>query len=346
MKKIKSVIIGILLIISILTIINPVSAATLEVGPGKTYATINAAITAAAAGDTILVYPGTYNENVLIDKSNLTLKSVGGRDVTIVGPGTGNNENGVIYINTGLGLITVEGFTVILSPDKLSGYYPCGIRSRYTTTCYIFNNKIKVTGALRNGIQVGGENSQIVGNIVEGGPLTGNWLSTGILACPIDVNAKNILIKDNHLLGGMDVGIGVITWGSGVLSDVVVDNNIIEKTRSAGISIGGKVSNTLVKNNIIKNNPMNGLEEIHNNYDGYAVGNPTGTKVYYNQFCNNGKDIDIYDDPNDIYVIGDPKLDARGNTGCKTTLPMPKFLKILIDNRCKNHPDLEGCNVI
>ncbi|HOG74583.1 MAG TPA: hypothetical protein PLP47_06680, partial [Methanofastidiosum sp.] len=112
---------------------------------------------------------------------------------------------------------------------------------------------------------------------------------------------------------------------------------IVEKTVYAGISIGGKVSNTIVRNNIIKNNPVNGLEEIHTNYYGYAAGNPTGTKVWYNQFCNNGKDIDIYDDPNDSYFIGEPKLDARGNTGCPTTLPMNKFLKIFQKNFEKNH---------
>jgi len=340
LNKIKSILIGILLIVSILTIVNPVSAATLEVGPGKTYATINAAMGAAGAGDTILVYPGTYNENINITVPNLTLKSVAGRDSTIIGPGTGLNQNTVISIQSGLGIITVDGFTVILSPDKLSGYHPIGIRQHMTaaagTASYIFNNKIKVTGTLRNGIQVSGENSQIVGNIVEGGPLTVDWGSSGILIAA-STTTKNILVKNNQLLGQMDYGLGIITWGSGVVSDVVVENNIIEKTVYAGISIGGKVSNTMVTNNIIKNNPVNGLEEIHTNYYGYAAGNPTGTKVYYNQFCNNGKDIDIYDDPNDIYVIGEPRLDARGNTGCPTTLPMNKFLSIFKKNFEKNH---------
>jgi len=349
LKKIKSIVLGVLLIVSILTILNPVSAATLEVGPGKTYATINAAMGAAGAGDTILVYPGTYNENINITVPNLTLKSVAGRDSTIIGPGTGLNQNTVISIQSGLGIITVDGFTVILSPDKLSGYHPIGIGQRMAaaagTASYIFNNKIKVTGTLRNGIQVSGENSQIVGNIVEGGPLTVDWGSSGILIAA-STTTKNILVKNNQLLGQMDYGLGIITWGSGVVSDVVVENNIIEKTVYAGISIGGKVSNTMVTNNIIKNNPVNGLEEIHTNYYGYAAGNPTGTKVYYNQFCNNGKDIDIYDDPNDIYVIGEPRLDARGNTGCPTTLPMNKFLSIFKKNFEKNHGKSENSNNI
>src|SRR3989338_5405383 len=42
------------------------SAATLEVGAGRTYSTIQAAVNAAQAGDTVLVYPGTYNESVYI----------------------------------------------------------------------------------------------------------------------------------------------------------------------------------------------------------------------------------------------------------------------------------------
>ncbi len=360
MKKIKSIIIGILLVASILAVISPVSAATLEVGPGKTYATINAAIGASNNGDTIIIYPGTYNENVTINKQNLTLKSVGGRDSTTIGPGTGLNQNSVISIQAGLGTITVDGFTVILSPSTLGGYHPIGIRQGMSastgTSCYIFNNKIKVTGTLRNGIQVSGDNSKVVGNIVEGGPLTEDWGSSGILIATT-ATTKNILIKDNYLLGEMDYGIGIITWGGGELSDIQIENNIVEKSIWAGISIGGKVSNTLVQNNIIKNNKTAGLEEIHNNYYGYAAGNPTGTRVYYNQFCNNEKDIDIYDDPNDSYVIGEPKLDARSNYGCisSNTLPMDQISRILgfgkskyttgeiIEGFCKDNPSAEGC---
>lgn len=38
-------------------------AATLEVGSGKTYATITLALAAASAGDTVSVYDGTYSES-------------------------------------------------------------------------------------------------------------------------------------------------------------------------------------------------------------------------------------------------------------------------------------------
>jgi len=53
---------------TILLLFFPVNlyAATLEVGSGYAYATIQAAVNASVAGDTVLVYPGTYNESVSI----------------------------------------------------------------------------------------------------------------------------------------------------------------------------------------------------------------------------------------------------------------------------------------
>jgi len=59
------------LVSSILPLIN---AATLNVGSGKTYSTITAAYNAAAVGDEIYVYPGTYAEKLTISKSNITIK--------------------------------------------------------------------------------------------------------------------------------------------------------------------------------------------------------------------------------------------------------------------------------
>jgi len=56
------------ILMTILLLFFPVNlyAATLEVGSGYAYATIQAAVNASVAGDTVLVYPGTYNESVSI----------------------------------------------------------------------------------------------------------------------------------------------------------------------------------------------------------------------------------------------------------------------------------------
>src|SRR5262245_58313155 len=67
------------------------SAAVHAVAPGKScafagYMTIQAAINAANPGDTVNVCPGTYVENVAINKASLTVRSTGGARVTVIKP--------------------------------------------------------------------------------------------------------------------------------------------------------------------------------------------------------------------------------------------------------------------
>jgi Ca2+-binding RTX toxin-like protein len=77
--------------------------------------TIQAAVNAATAGDTIQVAPGTYNENVLITKS-LTLVSTGGADATIINGTQGGSTKGTITVAPNVNNVTIGdagmGFTV------------------------------------------------------------------------------------------------------------------------------------------------------------------------------------------------------------------------------------------
>ena len=57
---------------------------THHVGAGQTYATIQAAVTAAAAGDTILIHQGTYTENVDLNGKSLILTSENPDDGAVV----------------------------------------------------------------------------------------------------------------------------------------------------------------------------------------------------------------------------------------------------------------------
>jgi len=66
------------------------------------YSTIGSAVAAASAGDTVKVCPGTYPEDVVVDKT-LTLI---GQDATIDATG---QDNGVQVLASG---VTVQGFTV------------------------------------------------------------------------------------------------------------------------------------------------------------------------------------------------------------------------------------------
>lgn len=78
-----------------------------HVGPGQTYSTINAAFTAAGAGDDIIIHPGTYVERVdavINTKNGITFRSSDGRDtVSWTGTGSLGNAHALLVRVTGGG---------------------------------------------------------------------------------------------------------------------------------------------------------------------------------------------------------------------------------------------------
>src|SRR5262245_38579617 len=73
------------------------------------YVTIQAAVNAAAPGDTIRVCPGFYVENITIDKSSLTVVSTDGSPATIVRSATASTD--VFFVTQPN--VTIDGFTIV-----------------------------------------------------------------------------------------------------------------------------------------------------------------------------------------------------------------------------------------
>lgn len=106
-------------------------AAVLEVGQGEAYTTIQAAISAASPGDTVRVEPGLYAENVVIDKSPLTLEGAkastpaAGRIIgsanaaveTVIAPVAG----AALTLSHSTGIITVSGFAFAAAGNPSGG---------------------------------------------------------------------------------------------------------------------------------------------------------------------------------------------------------------------------------
>ena len=107
----------ILVILTLLLFSGVASAATLVVNqtapPCTTgdayYLNIQDAIDNASAGDTIIVCPGTYQENIVVNKSRLTIQSHAGSAQTIIKSASGNLN--VVTIMNAVE-VTVDGFTI------------------------------------------------------------------------------------------------------------------------------------------------------------------------------------------------------------------------------------------
>lgn len=102
----------------------PMSKLVTNTNSGNTYCTIQAAVDDATAGDEIVVAPGTYVENVLINK-NLTLKSTGGAAVTTIEGISGVGALGAIQVTSNTTGLTIggagEGFTILGIDNGLPG---------------------------------------------------------------------------------------------------------------------------------------------------------------------------------------------------------------------------------
>ncbi len=116
----RTVLVLIMLLAAVVLSRQNASAATMWVSPNALgpapgincnnagYATIQAAINAANAGDTVHVCPGSYIENITINKPDLTVSSTGGSVVTIIRAAVVNSVVTVTGANA-----TVVGFTLV-----------------------------------------------------------------------------------------------------------------------------------------------------------------------------------------------------------------------------------------
>ena len=119
-------------------------AATIQVGPGQTYATPCAAIAAAAPGDEIDVSAGTYTDTCEINAAGLLLKGVGGKPTINVTGVTPADEKGIYVVNGDN--VTIENLELTgAAISDAEGGNGAGLRIQSNgvtvTGCYIHGNQ-------------------------------------------------------------------------------------------------------------------------------------------------------------------------------------------------------------
>jgi len=102
--------------------------------PAADFTKIQEAVDAASSGDTIIVYPGTYTENVDVNKDHLTIQSENGAEATIVQ--AANPDDHVFEVTADY--VNISGFTL----EGATGSAGYGIYLDYADHCEISNNMV------------------------------------------------------------------------------------------------------------------------------------------------------------------------------------------------------------
>jgi parallel beta-helix repeat protein len=243
----------------------PVLAATtwyVDDDPGADFTTIQAAIDAASAGDTIIVKDGTYVENVTVDKS-LIIQSENGSATTFVQSVSTTPD--VFYV-TASG-VTIDGFTA--SGATSMGKSGIHIYGPASGSCTIINNEC--TGNSQ-GISV---DSLTSGNTISGNTCTANGRYGIYLS-----NTTGNTVTGNTCSNN--------TSGSGFalyLADNADNNTVTGNTSDSnviGIRVKAADSNTIFKNT--SSNNAKGIE--------IATG-AVGNVFYLNNFIGNTANISV-----------------------------------------------------
>lgn len=287
------------------------------------YSTIDAAVAAASPGDTVVVCPGTYPEDVVVAKA-LTLV---GHGATIDAAGL---DNAVQVLASG---VTVEGFTATsaIGEGILVGALPQGGPVVTVSGVTIRNNIVVnndqsspsygqclpangVPGDCGEGIHLlSTEESTVTGNQVSGnsggvllsdenGPSVGNTISSNVVSgnlydCGITVagHRPEVFgggIHDNTISGNQVTNNGVAGQGAGVLLASGVPGDV------PGIpGTGGAVFDNLVEGNYLSGNGLAGVT-VHSHSPGEDLNG--------NVIRNNTIDTNNLDGDPDFYPAVDP----------------------------------------
>ena len=214
------------------------------------FTSIQAAVNNAYPGDTVLVYPGVYNENIEIGIENLTVASASGNPSdTVVQKANGSKD---IFRITADG-VAVNGFSIAGDIDSPNA----GIRLYEVEGCRIENNEFSVSrvspqNSSGNYSAAAGNNSNptpgfgIRLDFSVNNTLNNNRLSEGN-ACILLRNYSNENVLLNNLVSNSSYGIWIdSSFGNILDNNTAADNNI-------GIYMKASGGNTISSNNALNN---------------------------------------------------------------------------------------------
>lgn len=284
-------------------------SSTLQVGPTATYHTIQSAVNAAHKGDTILVAPGTYVEQVVVPSglSNLTIRSKNGSASTIIQAPAGlTGSNAIVYDNGANGL-QVSGFTIEGPANGISA----GVLVNNASNVQIQNDQIihihdvPMSGNQSGyGIEVmGGGNATISGDSIS------DYQKNGIHVVGAGSSASiyNVTVTgDGPTAVNTQNGVVFLNGATGSISNSVVSKNqTLLKAESGGI-LAFNSGQVFIFNNLVYNNDGDIILDGPSRATGSTNGNGEGS----------GDDQGDGKGSGDDNGNGDDKLNGDRNDHC------------------------------
>lgn len=243
------------------------------------YPTIQAAVSAAQAGDTVLVAPGIYSENVVVSTSGVRL--LGGGDAVLDGTG-----------RTGIG-IHVRGTAAAPVTDVDIGNfeirnYERGITLELATEVRVSHNYLHdnrsiapfVTGE-GSGIELLNASASDVSHNISSGNGIGGIRLHGAPFGSTDNKVRHNRILDNGAQASATAGSGIFLTSAS--NDNRIEHNEITGTRGWGIVLTRPAAGDPIRGMLIAHN------RAHNNQRaGIAImGSATGNTIVYNDARDN-----------------------------------------------------------
>jgi hypothetical protein len=278
------------------------NAATIHVPADQP--TIQAAIDASTSGDTVLVAPGTYYEDINFYGKIITVTSEQGAATTVIDAGgkpsvvtfkSGETRNAILSgftITGGRNIYSGAGISVSFSSPTIrdniitgnSGCSGVGIDSYFSSPRIEYNTISRniisgCTGGWGIGIYVGGNsNAEIIGNMItdnRGGAASGGGVAL--------FAAGNAVLIGNVIARNATAGTGGCGWGGGIaianfVQARIVNNLIVGNSACFGGALHwrGSSGNTMLVNNTIADNEAGSWPGI------YATGVDGRNQLYNN----------------------------------------------------------------
>ncbi len=199
--------------------------------PGATYTTIQAAVTAASAGDTIQVCAGSYNENVTINKNNITLIGAGAS----ANASYGTIIEGATPVNHG----STPGITL---PSGITGVSIRNLRVQN------FNAQSGINGTL-------GNNNFTVDSVTT----YNNNSTAAVNGAGIYMNGPVSYVTINNVTADSNKARGIVIW-NGFKQHITITNNYVVNNGCCGIELqDGTASGVTMTGNVIVTNGDSGM---------------------------------------------------------------------------------------